>query len=156
MKTKIIIILLFLACSISCSKKENSVYILPENYKGYIIVVYNQKNGTPTLYENDKRIYRIPPSGILKTQFDADYGWSEFPEFYYEKISSNNKLPLKFDFKEVPNDSTVCFGGTTGTVNKNLEGTETIKFTNYYIGNKKEIENAIKAADSIDYNKLGK
>jgi hypothetical protein len=56
-------------------KGEQEIIVLPNDYRGYEIIVYDQERGTPTHYEGKKRIYQIPPSGVLKTQFTGSYGW---------------------------------------------------------------------------------
>lgn len=151
---KILLILLVIITAIGCSKKEEVVYILPEGYTGYVVVLYNQADGVEEKYEGDKRVYEIPSSGILKTKFKADYGWSEFPEFYYGKIDESNRIPYVYDFEQVPTDKVVSYGGTSGTANKDLEGTSSVKFTNYHIGNKEQIKVSAERANSIDYVQL--
>ncbi len=63
MTSFIISLLLF-----SCNNGDKEVVVLPENYKGYVVIIYNQENGDSAKYENGKRIYKIPLNGILKTQ----------------------------------------------------------------------------------------
>lgn len=65
----------FLALSLtSCNNAEPATYFLPENFEGLFTVIYSQKFGQPKEYKNDRRIYRIPSSGILMTQFDFQDG----------------------------------------------------------------------------------
>ncbi|MDG1697977.1 MAG: lipoprotein [Polaribacter sp.] len=150
---KIVLILLILFMVSSCSSGEKEIYILPKDYTGYIILIFNQENGAEKKYEEDKRVYDIPSSGILKTQFKPNFGWSEFSEFYYEN-SNSKKIPYTYEFKELNADSIVVYGGTTGTANRDLEGTSVVKFSKYYIGNKAQIQDAIDKADSFDYIKI--
>lgn len=151
---KIIFISSLVILIFGCSKKDEVIYILPKNYTGYIVVLYSQKDGVEPKYEGGKRVYEIPSSGILKTKFEADYGWSGFPKFYYGNMMDGNEILYKYDFEKVPVDSVVSFGGTNGTANRDLAGTSVVNFTNYYIGNKEQIEKAIEKASSIDYVKL--
>ena len=65
----------------------------PRDYTGYIIVIFNQEDGKPVKYEGKKRVYEIPSDGILKTQFNINDGWGDYPIFYYESIAPENKLP---------------------------------------------------------------
>ena len=151
---KTLLILLVFATFIGCSKKEEVIYIVQEGYTGYVVVLYNQTDGVDEKYEGDKRVYEIPSTGILKTKFGADYGWSEFPEFYYGEVDESNRIPYVYDFDQVPSDNVVSFGGTTGIANKDLEGTSSVKFTNYHIGNKEQIRGSVERANSIDYVRL--
>lgn len=154
MMKRTLIFILSCFCLIGCSKREETIYVLPPNYTGYIVVIHGQPNGEKEIYENNKRVYRIPNSGILKTQFEADYGWSEFPEFYYGEIVPAKKIPYKYDLKDVPTNEVVSYGGSTGTANKNLEGTEAVKFTIYYVGNREQVNMAMQTADTLNYAKL--
>lgn len=147
-------ILLTLFIFLGCSKKEKSIFILPEDYTGIVVIIYDNANGLEKKYENDGvRVYEIPNTGILKTKFEADYGWSDFPSFYYEN-SNSQQLPHYYDFDKIPDGEIVSYGGTSGTVNKDLEGKSTVKFSQYYVGNKEDIEKAIQNANSLDYIKL--
>ncbi|QMU65411.1 MAG: hypothetical protein GKR88_14710 [Flavobacteriaceae bacterium] len=62
---------------ISCTyrKAEDIIRLIPEGYIGPVLVVFDQKNGEPKEYEDGKRVYRIPKSGVLKTQFGSNYGF---------------------------------------------------------------------------------
>ena len=150
---KIVLILLILFMISSCSTGEKEIYLLPKDYTGYIILVFNQEDGVEKKYKEDKRVYEIPSSGILKTQFKPNSGWSEFSEFYYEN-SNSKKIPYTYEFKDLNTDSIVVYGGTTGTANRDLAGTSVVKFSKYYIGNKVQIQEAIDKADSFDYVKI--
>jgi hypothetical protein len=65
---------LFILSITSCNTAEPATYFLPENFEGMFTVIYSQKFGKSKEYENDRRIYRIPSSGILMTQFDFQDG----------------------------------------------------------------------------------
>jgi hypothetical protein len=147
------LVLIILLSISSCSKKDEDVFILPEGYVGYIAIIFNQDEGTAEKYVDGKRVYEIPPSGILKTKFNADYGWAKFPEFYYGSLEGK-KIPYKYDFKNLPTDSIVAFGGTTGKANRDLEGTSFVSFSNFYIGNKQQIEEAVDEASKLNYIEL--
>lgn len=53
---------------------EDAVYVLPDAFRGNAVVVFDQPAGVPPEYSNQYRVYRIPPSGILKTAFKLDEG----------------------------------------------------------------------------------
>lgn len=150
---KIVLILLILFMISSCSTGEKEIYILPKDYTGYIVLIFNQEDGAEKKYEGDKRVYEIPSSGILKTQFKPNSGWSEFSEFYYEN-SNSKKIPYTYEFKELNADSIFVYGGTTGTANRDLAGKSVVRFSKYYIGNKKQIQEAIDKAKSLNYVEL--
>ena len=135
---------------ISCNTKENEVCILPENYIGYVVIIFGQVEGSEKKYENGKRVYEIPPSGILKTQFEADYGRSDFPEFYYRNIQEENRIPYRYDFESLSDDEIVGFGGRSGVANRDLKGSSVVRFREFFIGNKSQIENAVKEVERLN------
>lgn len=139
-----------LTAAASCQRGEREIIVVPKGYTGYIVIIYNQKQGTATKYHDKRRVYEIPSSGILKTQFSANYGWREFPEFYCEKIAPENKIPFETEFKNVPQDSIVAFGGVSGGANKDHKGEDVVRYLEYYVGNKEQIEAAVAAAEKLD------
>jgi hypothetical protein len=43
-------------------------YILPENHRGAVIVIYDTIDGIKSVYDNGVEIFKIPKDGILKTK----------------------------------------------------------------------------------------
>lgn len=139
----------------SCATGEDEVYIVPKNYTGYVVIIYDQKKGAEPKYEGKKRVYEIPSNGILKTQFTGNYEWSHFPEFYYEKIAPENKIPFTVEPKNIPTNTIVVLSGVSGGANKDLAGKEVVRYKLYYIGNSAQIDTAYEAANKLDIAKLG-
>jgi hypothetical protein len=133
---------------------EQEIIVAPNNFKGYIIVIFNQKEGTPIKYEGKKRVYEIPQNGILKTQFKVNDGWREFAEYYYEKIAPENELPSFVEIEKVPTDTIAGFMGANGTVKKDSESEERLEFSEFYIGTKSDIEQAQEQVEKLDILKL--
>ena len=152
---KIIFGLIMSLILFSCGQKEDEVYIVPKNYTGYVVIIYDQKKGVAPKYEGKKRVYEIPSNGILKTQFKGNYEWTHFPEFYYEKIAPENKIPFTVEPKNIPVDTVVALSGASGSANKDLAGKEVVRYTLYYIGNNAQIDTAYEAANKLDIAKLG-
>lgn len=130
---------------------EQEVIVVPKNFKGYIIIIFNQIDGTPVKYEGKKRVYEIPQNGILKTQFNPNDGWQEFPEYYYEKIAPENKLLSFAEIKKVPVDTIVGFIGAVGSMRKNDYNQDRFMFTQFYIGTKSDIEQAQEQTEKVDF-----
>lgn len=139
---------------IGCDNAEDAIFIVPKDYTGYVVVVYNQTKGIETKYEGKKRVYEIPPNGILKTQFSNNSGWTNFPEFYYEKIAPENKIPFTAEPEDIPVDKIVAYGGTAIGANKDYEGKEVVRYVLYYIGNNAQIDAAYEAAEKLDIVKI--
>lgn len=139
----------------SCNTNgEQEIIVVPKNYKGYIIIVFNQEDGVPAKYEGKKRVYEIPQSGVLRTQFKVNDGGREFAEYYYDKIAPENKLPSFVEIKKVPTDTVVGFMGANGTVKKSSKSEERLEFCEFYIGTKADIEQAQGQVEKLDFVKL--
>jgi hypothetical protein len=139
---------------IGCNKGEEEIFVIPKNYTGYIVIIYNQKGGVKPKYENNKRVYEIPENGILKSQLAPNYGWTNYPEFYYEAITSESKIQFTAEPQKIPMDKVVAYGGVSGNANKDLAGKETVEYVLFYIGNNVQIDTAYEAADKLDIVKL--
>lgn len=134
---------------IGCDTNEDEIVIIPKGFTGAATVIFNQSDGEPVEYYNNKRVYNIPNNGILKTQFDVNDGWSNFPEFYYEKIRKENRLKHRL-YKNLPLDTIVAYGSTTGSMKKNSDTNDQIKFVEFYIGNKGIIDKARQEFGKLD------
>lgn len=142
---------------LGCDTEEQEIIIAPRNYTGYIIVIFNQEDGKPVKYEGKKRVYEIPSDGVLKTQFNTNGGWSDYPEFYYEAMDPENKITSNIlsEIESLSMDTIVGFKGATGSIRKNNYDDERIRFAKYYIGTKPDIKRAKEEAEKLDIVKLG-
>lgn len=149
--------LLFIMLSIftGCvQSSEETVIVVPEDYTGYILIVYNQEKGATEEYKDKTRVYRIPSNGVLLSQFSSNPGWSGFPKFYKGSIESGNEIPFTVEIDDVPPDRVSAFGGTTGGISRDLGGKEIVRYIKYYIGNQSQIRESIKELDNLDIIKL--
>jgi hypothetical protein len=151
---KIISIVLICFLLLGCDRAEQEVIVIPKDYTGYVLIIYNHPNGAAPVYENGKRIYNIPANGILKTKFSPNPDWMEFPEFYYGNIAPENRIPFEADMKTLPIDRIVAYGGTAGSINKDSTGKEKIKILTYHIGNKAQIDSSYEKVQKLDILKL--
>lgn len=143
-----IIGLSLLATLLSCRQiGEQEIYLLPKGYTGRVLVILNQKDGAPKKYEGKSRVYEIPETGILKTQFSNNEGWAELPQFYYDRIDKQNQIPVKVDYKDISLDEVNATLVSTGIAYKNIDGTGEIKFTECYVGTKSQIDEASQEAE---------
>lgn len=88
---------------LSCEEyAEPETFLIPENYTGAVVVVFNQKDGVTKEYKEDRRIYRIPKNGVLYTQFSPVDGLLD-EKFYYadEKYKKSSEL-TRIDFEKNP------------------------------------------------------
>ena len=92
--TSITIILLFLLFTFLAYifyKAEAEIVIIPKDYRGEIFIIFDQKNGDSIQYENKKRIYAIPKTGVKLTQFSWNTG---FINREYKLSGSNESIDV--------------------------------------------------------------
>ncbi len=70
---------LFSGC---CGQRE--LTLLPDGYEGPVVILLSAHDGQPPEYRGKTRVYRIPESGVLKTQFAAYSGYVT-PTFHYAR-----------------------------------------------------------------------
>jgi hypothetical protein len=64
------------------NRAQHEVHLIPAGFRGAVVVIFNDSAGAPEEYEGRSRLYRIPPSGVLRTQFGPNEGWGR-PDYYY-------------------------------------------------------------------------
>lgn len=115
----------------SCNQKpEPETYLIPKGFTGRATVIFNQKEGVPAKYENDRRVYEIPANGILLTQFKDEYGFVDHQYYYVDSSGNRAALPIfKYEYNKDgtttwiiknQNEVGVFLDGTTG---QHSEGT---------------------------------
>lgn len=91
-------------------KGEDEIYVLPKDYCGSVIIIFNDQNGKDEKYDIKRnRIYEIDNSGILKTKFKFQKG--KIRNIIYK---SNNRT-LKYLY---PND--ILWNDTISKTNNNI------------------------------------
>jgi hypothetical protein len=114
-----------------------------------VIILYNQQKGEDKKYENKKRVYQIPSNGILKTQFDVDYGRTMLPHFFYKDSDAKEQIPLVTEWKDYAENKVNVSMMSTGKSYKNVDGTSPIEFSTFFVGTKNQIEIASKELEKI-------
>lgn len=150
---KILIYSLILLVSVmSCGQKtEDTVRLIPKGYKGSVLVIFNQENGEPKEYENGKRVYRIPENGVLKTQFEPNYGVQNHQFFYVNKEGNRTEIPFvlvqnKEVLSEIKDDKKIVYAYFENTIgegfgiNDNNEEYSIPPARTFYIGNLKDVD----------------
>ncbi len=64
-----ILLSIFLLTACIGAKPEKEINYLPKGYIGKVAVIFDQIDGRRKEYVGDRRVYKIPPCGILKTIF---------------------------------------------------------------------------------------
>ncbi|WP_372474857.1 hypothetical protein AB4865_06205 [Capnocytophaga sp. ARDL2] len=75
---------------------ENEVFILPNDYEGAVIILFDKENGQPEKYDNKgNRLYIVSESGILETKFKFQQGSRKME--YFQKNGKQLKYLLPSD-----------------------------------------------------------
>lgn len=99
------------------NKGKGEVFVLPDNYTGAVIILFDESDGITEKYdENGNRVYEIPSSGILKTKFKFQEG---FRDISYKTVKGK-KLRYLWPADKVwndtlqnkPNDSVYVYKGS--------------------------------------------
>ena len=101
-------IIICLSVLYGCSRStpcEKEIYLLPEGLYGQIIVFFDQDDGQEMEYEGDTRVYKIPSSGILKTQFPKNGGcMGDGRNLFFYEDSLAGRIAIDY-FLDVDRDS---------------------------------------------------
>lgn len=139
------------------NQPEKETYLIPAGYRGNVLVIFNQPDGQKPEYQAKRRIYRIPPTGVLFTQLKDEQGIIDQDYFYVSPSGQEQKLGVldTRDFNEEwtteknphepPRDSVAVFNpGTMGTMGNSDEKDSKV-FSQLYVGT----YNDMKAAPEI-------
>jgi len=69
------------------------IYLIPKDYTGKIEIYFDQADGSAMEFEDSVRVYRIPETGVLKTQFKFNAGpvYKDSRAYYYVDNKGNRK-----------------------------------------------------------------
>jgi hypothetical protein len=106
-------VVLLLSVIIGCRSStpcEKEIYLIPQGLYGVVMVFFDQPDGQPVQYENNARVYHIPSSGLLKSQFPRNGGCmnNNRINFFYEDSTGARKPLVYFmniNRKDRPKDS---------------------------------------------------
>lgn len=127
---------------------DDEMFIVPKNYKGIVVILYNQKGGQPVKYKQGKRVYEIPRDGILRTQFTFNSGWHQIGMYFYEENGERVEIPYILDGKDLMSEIVQVCCSSSGKSYRNDTG-EPVEFEKFYIGTKEQIGNAIEKSEKI-------
>jgi|GEM_PF-1839861 len=156
--------LIILVFASSCAQQsEDTIRLIPEGYLGTVMIIFNQKNGEAEEYEDGKRVYRIPETGILYTQFEPNYGIQKHEYFYLD--TNGNRTEIDFlllnskekSLEEVSNDKVYAyFEYALGRVRKFDPDTKELLYTiqparTFFLGNAKDIDEDYRKQENFTF-----
>ncbi len=125
------------------TRPEKEIYLIPANYDGEFRVIYGEKNGISPLYENGRRVLKIPSNGILIIKPKFKGGWIN-NEYYL--VDNNGKRTKLNEIDEHNNQLTKpmgiavngsgSFGGLMPDSSFSSESPLAIHYTDFTVFNK--------------------
>lgn len=73
-------------------RAEHEVHLLPEGFRGPVVIIFDQPAGAPEERDGRARLYRVPPNGVLRTQLPFNDGWSAPDYFFLDR--SGRRSPI--------------------------------------------------------------
>ncbi len=102
-----------LACGVMSGEASDEVFVLAQGYTGPVVVVFGQADGAAEKHDGPRRVYDIPPGGVLRTRFGTRRrGWFT-PVFRYGSPGGPS-IPLGLEGSTPAGDPVLAWG--TGTV----------------------------------------
>jgi hypothetical protein len=71
------------------------MHVLPKGYTGQVTIIFDDKEGEEPTKANGMRVYKIPPSGTLKTQFHFESGYFPCTLLHYYYVSGNDTTSIE-------------------------------------------------------------
>ena len=99
----------------SCGRQgENCIYLIPRDYEGNLIIIYDQKEGKDPVYDNQTRVYTFDKSGVLTTKFKANYGIQQNQYYYVDSLGSRTNIKYNLPARLTSNKEHVVLNLGTG------------------------------------------
>lgn len=89
------VVFAILAVAVSLTQMEWSVYLIPAEYRGPVIVVYDEPGAAPPAREGWSTIYRIPADGILFLPGSKPQDWQWGRYYFEDSQGSRVKVPFR-------------------------------------------------------------
>jgi hypothetical protein len=116
----VMIVLSLIGCQTETIKKE--IYLIPENFIGSIIVIYDQPDGIKDSIINDRVIYKIPKTGVLYLK--GHQHLQEFKDikyYYYPSKTINKRICDYFEKDTAANCYGIVWNNYLASFQKNLK-----------------------------------
>ena len=90
--------------NMACRSSDNSIILIPEGYQGKITIFLDQSRGEIKRYEEGNRVFKLPLSGVMFSQFEKPSNLAGYKVFYLSKDGARREIPY-IDFAEI--DTTI-------------------------------------------------
>ena len=150
----VLVLIAFTVLSTGCAERaEPETFLIPKGYRGRINVIFNQPHGQAEKYENGRRVYEIPESGVLITRFNGNYGLMD-QQYFYVDFAGYREAIKKLDVtdfnekwittrnkNEPSRDELAVFFAATVGVYGNSDDPKSMRFQEFYISTYRELKN---------------
>lgn len=132
------------------STTKEEVFILPQNFKGIVVIAYDQKDGLDDTIEDGKFIYRIPQNGVMKLKRKEVTTLSK--SWYYFEDEQGKRTILDFCFppcEEMKNNPDKFFA--YGKSNGGFENAgEQLEMTTFFVGTSHDTDSLNRADEKLN------
>jgi len=106
------------------SSASNDIFLIPKGFTGLVQVYYDKPTGQSKTYEGKWRVYKVPKTGYLETQFKLKGDYIDFSRSRYFYIDKNNERQEIKPFCDYCNNKdTVTIQVIYGVVGTDSNGT---------------------------------
>ncbi|NGY81612.1 hypothetical protein F6Y03_06370 [Bacillus megaterium] len=94
-----LILCLLIVIAAGCGRPDEtsqpSIFLIPEGYKGWVMVEYDKDNGNPSKTEGDYTVFKVNDQGVGKTKtLLSGGGWARNKYFYVNKNGERKQFHL--------------------------------------------------------------
>ena len=93
---------------------ENCIYLIPKNFEGNVLIIYEDQMGVDTMYEGKSRVYKFDTTGILKTKFGPNYGVQKNFYYYIDSVGKRFQINYAIPSQLKGTDEVVIYNQETG------------------------------------------
>ena len=139
----------------SCrTKSEPELFLIPSNYEGVVIVLFNQLNGEQEKYLDNRRLFDIPQNGVLATRFTKTKHGELNQRFYYKDNNGNKNTELiPYAFGKADEQKNYIMNGVYGEFASKLDSIDTsiyrVQYRMFTIGKIKDKDSLQTLSDSF-------
>jgi hypothetical protein len=77
------------------SESSKNIFLIPEGYRGRVVVVHGCSDGAPREFENFYRVYKIGANGLLKSRFNfAGNAFDSLHSKYFYVNEQGHRTPI--------------------------------------------------------------
>jgi hypothetical protein len=132
----------WLTVGVRNSARRSSRFLIPEGYVGWVRVEFHISGAPPVAVEDGEYVFRVPPSGLLKTSSSEQYGWAK-DRYYYDSKAGVRMLP------DTGQGESLIWGKINGE-ESGSQGHRT--YEEFFVGTEHQFREQMKAPLSVDSN----